>query len=203
MKISAPYHISRRKRHAVLFKPFRETCVRKVLFHRTNRTSGSRSGDPALAWKMATISGAHGGTDHADSALTIGSLRLRTVEESHEVRSAFQYSFILNGNGHETPLFKANQAVNVELKVHSKEMEQNMIVVRSMVNDKSAARTQLQLQTDSREDCDYCQTYAGKLVAGTLPGVQSVVVEAIVRSSLYDTGAPISSTFWVFPVVIL
>jgi len=147
------------------------------------------------------ISGGQGGTEHAD--LTIDALQLHLDGGILEARSAFDHSFILNGNEHPTPLLRANQALNVELKLRSQEMEQNMIVVRSMVDETFASRLQLHLQADSREDCEYCQSYSGTLTTGALPGVQSVVIEAILRSSLYDTGAPVSSSFWIFPVVIL
>jgi len=196
MKISAPYHLSRRKRHAVLFKPFQETCTRKVLFHRI-----SRSTDPSQAWKVAMISGGQGGTTLTE--MTIDALWLNLEGESIEAHSAFQHSFILNGNKHATPLLKANQQVDIAMTVRSKEMEQNMIAIRSMACEDTPARVQLQLQGDSRQDVEYCQTYSGKMRAGALPGIQSIVVEAISRSSLYETGSPISSNFWIFPVVIL
>jgi hypothetical protein len=196
MKISAPYHLSRRRRHAVLFKPFQEICTRKVFFHKVHR-----SNDPAQAWKMTMISGVQGGTMHTD--MTIDALKLFLESEPVEARSAFEHSFILNGNKQATPLLKATQEFSVELKLRSMEMEQNMIAVRSMMDEEVAARVQLGLQGDCKEDVEYSQLYSGKMKAGTLPGVQSLVVEAISRSSLYETGSPISSSFWIFPVVIL
>ncbi len=197
LKISGPYHLSRRKHHAVLFKPFRESCMRKVFFGRV-----SNSSDPTKAWKLVAISAGKGGTEGAD--VKIESLKVaRQEREDEEILSPFKFLINVNGNGMASTEQIIQKNIDLELKVRSKEMEQNMVVVRSFANDeKSSVRTQFQYISDVREDHEYCQTYAGKFAATNESGVQQVVVEAILRSSLYDTGAPVGTSFWVFPLTI-
>ncbi|MCI0707064.1 MAG: hypothetical protein L0Y80_06255 [Ignavibacteriae bacterium] len=197
MKISAPYHMSRRKRHAVLFKPFQETCTRTVVFHRTNHSL-----DPAQAWKMAFISGCQGGT-HINPDTAITALRLTVGGGSIDMHSAFRHSFILNGNKAMTPHLRAAQEFGIEVKLCSKEIEQNMVVARLMADEVTVSRMQLGLRGDCREGSTFCQEYAGKIQAGVKPGVQRVVVEAVSRSSLYEPGVRMTSNFWIFPIVIL
>lgn len=197
MKISAPYHMSRRKRHAVLFKPFQETYARTVVFHRMNHSL-----DPAQAWKMAFISGCQGGTNtNPDMAIT--ALRLTVGGGSIDMHSAFRHSFLLNGNKAVLPNVRAAQEFGVEVKLRSKEIEQNMVVVRTMADEVTVARAHLGLRGDCRDGTAFCQEYSGKMHAGVKSGVQSVVVEAISRASLYEPGVRMVSNFWIFPIVVL
>lgn len=196
LKISAPYHLSRRKRHAVLFKPFQESCTRKAYFERVGN-----SADVAKAWKLVAISAGKGGTEGVD--VEIESLKVvRHEQDGEEIVSPLDFRISLNGHGMGTTDVIVQKNIDLELKVRSKEMEQNMVVVRSFASEKSSVRTQFQYLSDVREDCEYCQTYAGRFAATNESGIQQVVVEAVLRSSLYDPGAPVSTSFWVFPLTI-
>lgn len=196
VKISAPYHLSRRKHHAVLFKPFKETCIRKAYFQRRGNTS-----DVAKAWKLVAVSAGKGGTE--DNDVEIEALELRWGENGqYQIQSPFNHPFTFNQDDAPAHQSVANNDFRIELKVRSNEMEQNMIVVRSLLEGEGTQRKQLLFQTDTREEGNYCQTYLGTFPTGIEQRVHNLVVEAVLRSSLYDTGAPVCTSFWVFPAII-
>ncbi|MGH2568182.1 MAG: hypothetical protein ACRDGA_07575 [Bacteroidota bacterium] len=192
VKMSAPYHLSRRKKHAVLFKPFKERCTQKAYFHRI-----SNSSDLTSAWKLTGVSVGRGGTENAEVA--IEELSVRTGNDaSAQFRPPYDHIFRLNGNLDPTSLNTFFEPVALELKVSSKEMEQNMIGVRSLLDNDEVSRRQLAFQSDAPHSEDNYQAYFGEVGLGSVQGASSVVVEAVLRSSLYDTGTPISSSFLVF-----
>lgn len=194
LKISAPYHLSRRKRHAVLLKPMRESCVQKAIFRRTGNSS-----DPATSWKLTAVSVGCGGTEKSE--LEINLLRLRGSDDiSYQILSPLAQTYSLNGSGITAPPVGALQQTNVEVKIRSQEMEQNTVVLRYAQGDDQTSRTQLQFLADAAEGAGYVQTYYGTFSADCEAGMRSIVVEAVLRSSLYDTGAPVSTSYWVFPV---
>lgn len=196
LKISAPYHLSRRKRHAVLFKPFRETYVQKVLFRRI-----SNSSDPEKSWKLVAVSVGMGGTEKSDVEIDL--LRLRGMDEiGYQIQSPLLQMYSLNGTGQAAPLLATERQAEVEVRIRSQEMEQNMVVLRSAVGDDEVIRTQLQYLADRPEGAGYFQTYCGRCTTGNEPKLQSLVVESVSRSSLFDTGAPVQTSYWVFPVKI-
>ncbi len=193
LKISAPYHMSRRKRHAVLFKPFSESCVRKVFFQRSNNSS-----DPAKAWKLSAISAVKGGTDQTE--VHIEALTMKIGEEyQRQIQSPMEHKILFeapeNGN-HQKP---SNGKIELDVQVRSKEMEHNIIVLRSATVAEEIVRKQLHFESDVRQEADYCQSYRGTFSPAAMPSSRSLVAEAVLRSSLYDTGAAVSTCFWVFP----
>lgn len=196
LKISAPYHLSRRRRHAVLFKPFRETCVQKVVFKRLNHSS-----DPEKAWKLATVSVGMGGTEKSEVEIDL--LRLRGVDDvGYQIQSPLLQTYSLNGTGPTAPLLASGRETEIEVRIRSQEMEQNMVVLRSATADESVMRAQLQYLADHPDGTGFFQTYCGKCTVGNEPQLQTLAVELVSRSSLLDTGAPVQTSYWIFPVKI-
>lgn len=194
IKISAPYHVSRRKRHAVVFKPFMENCVRKVFFERTNN-----SADPSKAWKLSALTAAKGGTD--DTEVHIDALTMKFGEESQRlIQSPLEHLIRVGANENIAQRESAGDTVSLELKVRSSEMEQNVIVLRTALDQETIVRQQLQFENDTREDVIYCQNYRGAVPASAGSSSRGMIAEAVLRSSLYDTGAPVNTSFWVFPL---
>jgi len=192
VKMSAPYHLSRRKRHAVLFKPFKERCIQRAYFQRIGNSS-----DLSRSWKLTAVSVGKGGTENAEVA--IEELFLRTAKgASIQFHPPFDQFYKINRNLDAEELNRPVGPLALELKVSSKEMEQNMIGIRSLLDNNEIRRQPLHFQTDAPQGESNFQTYFGEVNHSSAKGAGTVVVEAVLRSSLYDTGTPVSSSFLVF-----
>jgi hypothetical protein len=195
LKISAPYHLSRRKRHAVLYKPFRETCVQKVFFRRVGNFT-----DPEKAWKLVAVSVGKGGTE--TSEVDIEAVQVRGTDEiGYQIRVPLVQTFSLNGSGVTAPLLATERETDVEVQLRSKEMEQSIVVLRAAFDD-TEVRTQLLFRADAQQDAQFIQTYSGTCIVGKGRGYRSLVVEAVQRSSLFETGGSVCTSYWLFPVSI-
>jgi hypothetical protein len=120
-------------------------------------------------------------------------------ESQRQIQSPMDHQILLeapeNGNHQK---YSSNK-IELDVKVRSKEMEHNIIVLRSATDSDAIVRNQLQFESDIREEADYCQSYRGTFSPAAMPLSRSLVAEAVLRSSLYDTGAAVSTCFWVFP----
>jgi hypothetical protein len=194
LKISAPYHLSRRRRHAVLFKPFCESCVQKVTFRRSGN-----SADPERAWRLDAVSVGVGGTEHPEVEIDL--LRVRGADDvGYQVQSPLLQMLHLNdAEDSASPLVQERQ-LEVEVRIRSREMEQNMVVLRSAADDDTVWRTQLQYLADNPDGAGYLQTYCGSSSVAHQGRFRAMVVESILRSSLFDTGAPVQTCYWIVPL---
>jgi len=194
VKISAPYHLSRRRRHAVLFKPFRETCVQQVMFRRIGNSS-----DPARAWVLVAVSVGVGGTEHTEVEIDL--LRLRGADDvGYQIQSPMLQMVHLNGAEDTAPRLAADRQVEVEVRLRSREMEQNMVVLRWTAGDETLWRTQLHYLADNPDGAGYLQTYCGSSSAANGCSIRALVVESVSRSSLFEPGAPVQTSYWIVPV---
>ncbi len=179
MLIKAPYYLSRRKRHCTLSKTFHEVVTQRAMFRRAG-TNGQ--------WRLAGMSVGVGGNNASSFLIERASVEIGDKRQDLEASKVFQHDSLLVSSGQE--------AVRIELSVRSSEMEPDMIVVRQPWAGEHGRK-----QICTAENLQRNNSYSGEVQLHPKAGVQFVVLEAVQRSSLYDTEADVVTSYWAFPVV--
>jgi len=196
LKISAPYQLSTRMRHAIIEKPFTEHCVRKARFLRIGRTK-----DPSKNWKLNAVSLVKGGTP--DGELLIDELTFRAIPgETISLKAPNENIWPFGQDDPRIATVEGETDVDVAVKLKSEDIEPTMVVLRSGYKGKWGQRTLLPLKSENRSGNRYIHTYESTVRAQARPGAFHAVVEAIDRETLCDVDAPVSTSFWGVPYVI-
>lgn len=196
MKISAPYQLSTRMRHAIIEKPFTEQSVRKAQFTRIGKSK-----DPSKNWKLHAVSLVRGGTD--DASVLIDELTMKVnTDEMISLKSPNENIWPFGQDDPRVATVEGESDVDVSVKLKTSDFEPTMVVLRSGFKGVWGQRTLLPLKSENRSGTRYLHTYENTVRAQAKPGVFHAVVEAINRETLCDLDGPVSTSFWGVPYVI-
>ena len=196
MKISAPYQLSTRMRHAIIEKPFVEHSVRKAQFSRIGRTK-----DPSRNWKLHAVSLVRGGTE--DANVLIDELTLKTGDgETISLKSPNENIWPFGLDDPRVATVEGETDVDVAVKLKTSDFEPTMVVLRSGFKGEWGQRTLLPLKSENKSGNRYLHTYENTVRAQAKPGVFHAVVEAIHRETLCELDGAVSTSFWGVPYVI-
>jgi hypothetical protein len=194
MKIAGPFYLSKRKRFGILHKPFRETYSRKAFFKRI-----AQSREVSKNWMWTGSSFGCGGSESPAIRIERAIIRSNT-NEILEVVSPLEHMIVARTE-HDHSSLREEMRMSLELQIASQEMEPSIVVVRCSTKTNTLTRTQLLLRSDRRETFEFQQTYEG-MIDLPLEGASRgpILVEAVLRSTLYEPGTPVVSHCWVIPV---
>ena len=184
MLIKAPYYLSRRKRHCTLSKTFHEVVTQRAMFRRAG-TNGQ--------WRLAGMSIGVGGNNAGSFLIEHASVEIGGKRQDLEASKMFNLDSLSVGSGQDVV---GPQVARIELSVRSSEMEPDMIVVRQPWAGEHGRK-----QLCPTENLHGNNIYSGEVQLYPKAGIQFVVLEAVQRSSLYDTEAEVVASYWTFPVV--
>ena len=196
LKISAPYQLSTRMRHAIISKPFVERSTRKAQFLRIGRTK-----DSSKNWKLDAVSVVRGGTEHANVVIDEFVMRAGGGE-TVAMKSPDENIWAFGQDKSAVTTVESESDLDVAVKLQTSELEPNMVVLRSGFMGKWGQRTLLPLTFENKSGNHYIHTYENTVRPQPRPGVFHAVVEAITRESLCDLDAPVSTRFLGVPYVI-
>ncbi len=196
LKISAPYQLSTRMRHAIISKPFVERSTRKAQFLRIAGTK-----DSSKNWKLDAVSVVRGGTEHANVVIDEFVMRAGGGE-TLSMKSPDENIWAFGQDKSAVATVESESDLDVAVKLETSELEPNMVVLRSGFRGKWGQRTLLPLTFENKSGNHYIHTYENTVRPQPRPGVFHAVVEAITRESLCDLDAPVSTRFWGVPYVI-
>jgi hypothetical protein len=184
MLIKAPYYLSRRKRHCTLSKTFHEVVTQRAMFRRAG-TSGQ--------WRLAGMSVGVGGNSAGSFLIERASVEMGNKRQDLEaLRMLNLDSFLVNVCRD----VARPDVARIALSVQSSEIEPDMVMMRQPWAGEHG-RKQLCLT----EHLGGNTIYNGEVHLHPTTGMQCIVLEAVQRSSLYDTEAEVVSSYWMFPVV--
>jgi hypothetical protein len=196
--IKAPYYVSRRKRHCTLSKPLTETYVQKAWFDHDGSSD---------AWRLVGISLGSGGTAvHHDPALQSAlqsALQIeRAIVRANDNQKLLtpDSSLMFDALKASVPRISDINALHIEVAVRSDEIEPDMVVVRQQWKG-SIDRKQLVTGDNGEAGETGVQLYTGAVDVEAGPGIHTMLIEAIQRSTLFDTEAPVVTSLWAFPIV--
>ncbi|MFH0990172.1 MAG: hypothetical protein V1799_09175 [bacterium] len=195
LRSSAPYQVSARVRMMNLSKPFTEFSKRKAHFRRIAETK-----DPSKNWKLSAVSVVKGGTE--DQNVSIDEIRLELSSgEKISIKGVEEQVWPFGQNDPRIATVDAESMVNVTVKLHSRSLEPNMMVLRSGFGSWNY-RGILPFRSENRTGRHYLHTYEDRVWTRPQPGVYHAIVDAITRETLCISDAPVSTSFLGLPYVV-
>jgi hypothetical protein len=185
----------------IIYKPFSESSVRKVLYIKVANTAHA-----GLNWRMKEVSAMQGGTTNAQN-VTIEKVDFYVGADTIEITDPLNY-FLIEGVHGSHCLEELTPSVNapfkVQVTVKSSDPDSDLVTARRpfLANNSWSYRCPMALISSmSNGDGTFTRVY-GTSWKGAWIGRFHVMIGAVPRSAIYSDTTSFSSQIWGIPYIV-